>query len=102
VEKQEKEAAEMQERRARKQVERLTRALNALSAEERSRLKADLSSNWLYPLIRIAEAEHPRQDDIEALRVAYSHLTEAGVEELALDMPHDVFWAVAGIGLDGA
>lgn len=62
------------------------------------RMEADLATDLLRPLKRLTDPEsNDPTDAIEALSHAYRRRTEAGVEELALALPHELFWAIARI-----
>ena len=66
----------------------------------RGQLEVDLPRDLFQPLTRLMDpTRHQQMMDKDALVHAYRRRTEAGVEELALAMPHDLFWAVAGLAL---
>lgn len=85
-------------RRRNRQLRDLIDAWNNLADSDMARIEADVATDMLGPLKRLTDPEcTDPAGEIEALSHAYRRRTEAGVEELALDLPHDLFWAVARI-----
>jgi excisionase family DNA binding protein len=81
-----------------RQLKDLIDAWENLSDSELQRLEAQLPTDMFGPLKRLTgPACTSPEAEIEAISRAYRRRTEAGIEELALDMPHDLFWAVARI-----
>lgn len=73
-------------------------AWESVSDSELQRLEAQLPADMFAPLKRLTEpACTSPEAEVEAISRAYRRRTDAGIEELALDMPHDLFWAVARI-----
>jgi hypothetical protein len=73
-------------------------AWETLSDSELQELEDRLPTDMFRPLKRLTEPGCASPEvEIEAISRAYRRRTEAGIEELALDMPHDLFWAVARI-----
>jgi len=85
-------------RRYERQLKDLIDAWETLSDWELQRLEAQLPTDMFGPLKRLTGPACTNPEaEIEAISRAYRRRTEAGIEELALDMPHDLFWAVARI-----
>lgn len=91
------EAKSLAERRRRRQLKALNDAWGRISADEREKLCAELPADLLNPLLQVVDNSTSRvaDTDVEALSRAYRRRTDAGVEELALLLPHDLFWAIA-------
>ncbi|WP_097187945.1 DNA-binding protein [Ornithinimicrobium cerasi] len=86
-------------RRARdKALGQLTASWDRLSDDERKHLETVLPVEIFRPL---ADATRPhcvrRPEALKALCTAYGNRTDAGMEELAMDMPPDLLWAVARV-----
>jgi excisionase family DNA binding protein len=85
-------------RRHERQLKDLIDAWETLSDSELRRLGAQLPTDMFGPLKRLTGPACTNPEaEIEAISRAYRRRTEAGIEELALDMPHDLFWAVVRI-----
>jgi len=86
------------ERRRAKQLRELAAAWSGLSQGDRAQLRTEIPKVIYEPLARLAEAKGEESGSAHAdLSKAYSSRTEAGIEELALAMPHDLFWAMARV-----
>jgi hypothetical protein len=77
----------------------LRAAWERVPADERERLCADLPADLVKPLLRVLENSTSSVADecVDSLARAYRGRTDAGVEELALQLPHDLLWAIARI-----
>lgn len=93
------EAKNLQQRRRRRQLEALCEAWDRVPADERERLCADLPADIVRPLLMVVENSTSGVVDkcVASLSRAYRCRTDAGVEELALRLPQDLFWAIARI-----
>lgn len=92
------EAAARDERRRAKRLRELATAWSGLSQDDREHLRNEVPKAIYQPLARLAEATGQDFGSARAdLAAAYSSRTEAGIEELALAMPHDLFWAMARV-----
>jgi excisionase family DNA binding protein len=81
-----------------RQLKDLIDAWKNLSDSALQRLEAQLPTDMFGPLKRLTgPACTSPEVEIEAVSRAYRRCTEAGIEELAREMPHDLFWAVARI-----
>lgn len=81
-----------------RQLKDLLDAWENLSDSELQRLEAQLPTDMFGPLKRLTGPVCTSPEaEIEAISRAYRRRTEAGIEELALGMPHVLFWAVARI-----
>lgn len=91
-------SARVEVRRRARQLKNLIDAWESLSNSELQRLEAQLPTDMLGPLKRLTEPTCSSPEaEIEAISRSYRRRTEAGIEELALDMPHDLLWAIARI-----
>ena len=62
------------------------------------RIEAEVPTDLLRPLKRLIDSARTQHNaDLEALAQAYGRRTEAGVEELALALPQDLFWAIVRV-----
>jgi len=91
------EAKSLEERRRRRQLMALSDAWDRVPADEKKQLCADLPADLLKPLLKVVEhsTSSAAVPHLNALSRAYRRRTDAGVEELALLLPHDLFWAIA-------
>lgn len=92
-----REAHSLTERRRGRQLKVLNDAWDRMSADQREQVCAELPTDLLEPLLKVVENSTSRAADtyFDALSRAYRCRTDAGVEEIALLMPHDLFWAIA-------
>lgn len=91
-------SARVKVRQHKRQVKDLIDAWETLTDSELFRLEAQLPAEMFGPLKRLTGSACTNPEaEIEAVSLAYRRRTEAGIEDLALDMPHDLFWAVARI-----
>lgn len=75
-------------------------AWRGLPEQKRVELVRDTPPDILQPLLRLIDTTGKAQDAAaDSLRRAYSRRTDVGVEELAALLPHQLFWAIAGVGL---
>lgn len=85
-------------RQQRRHLKDLIDAWETLSDSELQQLEAQLPADMFGPLKRLTGSACTNPEaEIEAVSRAYRRRTEAGIEELALDLPHDLFWAVTRI-----
>ena len=91
-------ATGLEVRRRERQLGELIDAWANLSDSEKRRVETEVPADLFRPLKRLAGTDCTSPDtEIEAISQAYRRRTEAGIEELAVDMPHALFWAVARI-----
>lgn len=83
-----------------KAVQSVVDAWRGLPEQKRVELVRDTPPDILQPLLRLIDTTGKAQDAAaDSLRRAYSRRTDVGVEELAVLLPHQLFWAIAGVGL---
>jgi excisionase family DNA binding protein len=97
LEAREQEATSLEQRRRRRQLASLIDAWDRVPADEKGQLCANLPADLLIPLMKVVENSKGNAADtyLDALSRAYRRRTDAGVEELALLLPHELFWAIA-------
>ncbi|QBX57313.1 DNA-binding protein [Nocardioides seonyuensis] len=83
------------ERRRSEALVALTSAWSSMPAQDQDRLR-ELAPDLYRPLAKLVQAR-PREAALTELAAAYARLTEDGVIELALALPHDLHWAIARI-----
>jgi len=89
-----------QQRRQAKLVKSLSDAWARVSDERKRQLERDVPQDLYRPLTHLMDPKRQqRPADMAALVHAYRRRTDFGIEELALDMPDDLFWAVARLAL---
>lgn len=94
------ETIELDQRRQAKLMKALIGVWDAAPDATKRQLEVDLPRDVFQPLARLMDrTRHQQTRDKDALVHAYRRRTEGGVEELALAMPHDRFWAVACLAL---
>lgn len=93
------EAKNLRQRRRRRQLEALRDAWERVPADERERLCADLPADIVRPLLMVVD--NPTSGGVDKCVALLSHAyrcrTDAGIQELALRLPQDLFWAIARI-----
>jgi hypothetical protein len=84
-----------------KRLRELAAAWATLSDADRERLPAEIPKAIYRPLTKLVDAQTEDPAAARAdLAAAYGSRTEAGIEELALAMPHGLFWAIARVAGD--
>ncbi|ABL79349.1 hypothetical protein Noca_4763 (plasmid) [Nocardioides sp. JS614] len=90
-----------EERSRAKHLRELAAAWTTLSEADRERLRDEIPKAIYQPLAKLMD---PQAEDSAATRAAlaaaYGSRTEAGIEDLALAMPHQLFWAMARVAGD--
>lgn len=90
-----------EERGRAKRLRELAVAWATLSDADRERLRVEIPKEIYRPLAQLVDAQMEDPAAARAdLAASYGSRTEAGIEELALTMPHGLFWAVARVAGD--